>query len=105
MNEYEGNIKDIADKINSTEFVEIFDRPITEKDVLQLTDNQAIRVKHKNGFTFNIRRSFIIEHFLNIPTIMFSIENYWVTDELIGRFEGEFNALEAAEFTNGLIGY
>lgn len=97
--------KRISDQLNDIEIIEIDNRPLRKSDVSKLTDKQVIEVEHKKGFLIRVRKKYIIENFLNIPTVMYLTDKYRVEDELLGEHPVEFNAEDTAEYVNGLLGY
>lgn len=98
-------IKEIADKLNKTKFVDIESRPITFEDIKQLGNDKILRIPHIKGFNIQVRKEYIVDYILNIPTLLYSEDEYMVTDELMGVHPVTFNAEDTVEFVNGLLGY
>ena len=101
-NEY---IKNIAEKLNDIEYITINDRLLKESDIKKISNKQIIQIEHKKGFLIQIRKQYIIDMFLNIPTLLYSTDQYIVCDELLGKHGVEYNAKDMAEYVNGLLGY
>jgi hypothetical protein len=105
MNTLDDYMKDIAKKLEDVQYVYIDCRPIRESDLLKLSNNQILRINHPKGFLIEVRKSYIIDSFLNIPTLMYSYNQYIICDEWLGRHGVEYNAKDMAEYVNGLLGY
>lgn len=100
-------IREIADKLNKAKFVNIKEsRPITIKDIEQLRNDKILTIPHSlRTFNIEVRKKYIVDYVLNIPTLLYSEDNYMVADNLMGVHPVSFNAEDTVEFVNGLLGY
>jgi hypothetical protein len=98
-------LKSIADELNKTTYIDIEYRPVTIKDIQKLKNNKILNVPHPKGFNIQVRKEYIVESILNIPTLLYSEDEYMVADELFGVHPVSFNAEDTVEFVNGLIGF
>lgn len=105
MYNIEDYAKQIAEQLNNARFVNIENRPLSKEDISNLTNNQIIKIKHKKGFDISIRKKYVIEYVLNIPTLMYSLDKYMVADDLLGVHPLEYELKDTVQYVNGLLGY
>jgi predicted RNA-binding protein with EMAP domain len=105
MNEVEKYAKQIADQINNVKYIYIDNRQLEERDINKLTKKQVVKIRHKKGFDVSIRKHYIIEAFLNIPTLLYSNDKYMIADDLMGVHPVDFNVEDTVVYVNGLLGY
>ena len=98
-------LKPIADKLNKTTFINIECRPVTINDINKLKNNKILNIPHPKGFNIQVRKEYIIESILNIPMLLYSVDEYMIKDELFGVHPVTFNAEDTVEFVNGLLGF
>lgn len=90
-------MKEIANRMNNAKCYEI-EKP-TIKDVKKLKEFDFILTKGKYSL-LKIRKKFIIDTVLNIPTVFFR-EEYEVGDNIMGMIPELFTAEEVLEVIKG----
>lgn len=96
----EDYVKEIADRINSGKCYEL-ENP-TKKDILKLKDFDYI-LTNGEYFPIIIRKKYIIETVLNIPTVMWG-KGYEIGDSIMGMIPTEYSADEVLEELKGFKG-
>lgn len=99
------NLEQIKIALQDIQIIKIDNRKITASDIASLTNKQVIEIFHRKGFLIRIHKAYIIDQILGIPTIMYSVDQYQVEDELLGVHSLQFNYKEMADYVNGLLGY
>lgn len=98
-------IRKVADELNKTKIIDIECRPVTIKDISQLKNNKILKVPHPRGFDISVRKEYIVDYVLGIPTLLYSEDEYIFADGLMGKHPLSFNAEDSVEYVNGLLGF
>lgn len=93
----EDYIKEIAEEINKGKCLEI-ENP-TREDILNLKKFDYI-VTEGEYFPVIIRRKYVVDTFLNIPTVMWS-DGYEIGDTVMGMIPAEYSVDEVLEELKG----
>ena len=105
MNSTEESVRVITNKLNMAIFKEIKQRPITVKDIERLGNSKILKMKHKRDFSIQVRKEYLVDYILGIPTLSYSINKYIVADDLMGQHPFILDKYEMVEYINGLLGY
>jgi hypothetical protein len=105
MDDFEKRVKEIAEELNATEFINKGLSPITLEDINKINKTTAVRASMDNGIDIIVKLQHKVDLVLGIPTLFFS-DKYVIADIVLGEHPLEFsNKEEVLAYANSLLGH